>query len=89
MESKFKLMNELGLKPVEREVLGRIMEGDSNAEIAATVGITERTVKAHVTALLDAAGCDSRTKLMAQLWDRGWGFKPASVIGDLLPRGQA
>ncbi|MFM8291139.1 MAG: response regulator, partial [Planctomycetia bacterium] len=41
-----------GLSSREIEVLVFMRKGFSNAEIGRTLGITERTVKAHVTALL-------------------------------------
>lgn len=89
METKFEIMNTLNLKPLEREVLSSVMEGLSNSEIAAHIGLSERTVKSYVTALLDATGTDTRTRLMAKLWSQGWGFKTPTVVDNgLLPRGR-
>jgi len=47
----------------EREVLGLIVAGYSNREIAEELGITERTVKAHVARLLQNLGAPNRTAL--------------------------
>jgi DNA-binding CsgD family transcriptional regulator len=47
------------LSPREREVLGRIAAGDSNAEIAGRLGISLNTVERHVANLyrkIDARG---------------------------------
>ncbi len=46
----------------EREVLGLVAEGLTNREIGARLGITEKTVKAHVTRVLDKLGVQSRTQ---------------------------
>ncbi|HEX6492724.1 MAG TPA: response regulator transcription factor [Candidatus Dormibacteraeota bacterium] len=50
------------LTPREREVLGHIAEGRANKEIAARMGISEKTVKAHVTRVLEKLGVQSRTQ---------------------------
>lgn len=56
--------SELGrLTPREREVLGYIAAGADNLRIAACLGITERTVKAHITAIYKKVGSESRTQL--------------------------
>lgn len=90
METKFDIMHAMKLKPLEREVLAKVMEGDSNADIAEGLGMTERMVKKHVKVLFDAAGVETRTRLMAKLWGQGWGFKSPVVVDDgLLPRGRA
>jgi DNA-binding NarL/FixJ family response regulator len=47
----------------EREVL-RLL-GNSNKEIAATLGISERTVKFHVTSIFNKLGADSRAQAVA------------------------
>lgn len=51
----------------QREVLGLVARGMANATIAATLGIAERTVEFHVTAIFDRAGVDSRSALVAAL----------------------
>lgn len=47
----------------EREVLRRVALGDDNLKIAAVLGITERTVKAHVSSLYRKLGQENRTQL--------------------------
>ena len=47
----------------EREVL-RLL-GQSNKEIAAALGISERTVKFHVTSIFNKLGADSRAQAVA------------------------
>jgi DNA-binding NarL/FixJ family response regulator len=47
----------------ERQVLELIMMAHSNREIAAQLGIEERTVKAYVGRLMRKAGADNRIKL--------------------------
>jgi DNA-binding NarL/FixJ family response regulator len=51
-----------GLTPREQEVLGLLSEGLSNKHIAARLGITERTAKFHVNAILGKLGAESRTE---------------------------
>jgi DNA-binding NarL/FixJ family response regulator len=47
----------------ERQVLKMLVEGRSNKEIAAPLGIRERTVKAHVAKLLRKVGVQNRIML--------------------------
>jgi len=47
----------------EKEVLGMLVAGCSNKEIAAPLGIEERTVKAHVAKLLRKVGVSNRVML--------------------------
>ncbi|HEX7149996.1 MAG TPA: response regulator transcription factor [Thermoanaerobaculia bacterium] len=55
----------------EREVLALITRGQSNKEIAHALGITERTVKFHVTAILNKLGAENRAQAVALAKERG------------------
>jgi DNA-binding NarL/FixJ family response regulator len=46
----------------EREVLAEIARGRSNREIARALGVTEKTVKTHVSAVLAKLGVQDRTQ---------------------------
>jgi DNA-binding NarL/FixJ family response regulator len=50
----------------ERDVLGLIAEGHPNKVIARRLGISEKTVKNHVTRVFEAIGVSDRTQ--AALW---------------------
>ncbi|MER7243852.1 AAA family ATPase [Kribbella sp. NPDC000426] len=52
----------LGLTRREREILGLIREDRTNAEIAARLVISERTVHHHVSSILAKLGVTSRTR---------------------------
>jgi DNA-binding NarL/FixJ family response regulator len=56
------------LSPREREVLGLVVAGLPNKQIARRLEITERTVKAHLTNVFAAIGVTDRTQ--AALWAR-------------------
>ena len=56
----------------EREVLGLVAGGLSNKQIAAELGISEKTVKAHLTHVFRAIGVFDRTQ--AALWAHRHGF---------------
>lgn len=53
------------------EVLLLIAQGQQNKQIADELGIAERTVKLHVTALLDALGARNRTHLLVRARESG------------------
>jgi DNA-binding NarL/FixJ family response regulator len=54
------------LTPREREVLGLVRQGLANKQIARRLGISERTVKAHLTSAFARIGVTDRTQ--AALW---------------------
>lgn len=62
-----------GLTGREREVLALLGAGDSNAEIAAQLVITEATVKGYVTAILSKL--DARNRVEAALVEFQAGLK--------------
>ena len=47
------------------DVLGELVRGARNGEIAASLGISERTVKAHLTHIYQKLGVDSRAGAVA------------------------
>jgi two-component system, NarL family, nitrate/nitrite response regulator NarL len=49
--------------PREREVLAHLAQGHDNLKIAAELGITERTAKAHVASLYKKLGVENRPQL--------------------------
>lgn len=56
----------------EREVLHLIANGASNKDIAQSLFIAEKTVKAHVSSLLAKMGVQSRTQAALYAVQRGW-----------------
>lgn len=56
-----------GLSVREREVAHEVAAGLSNKEIAAQLGITERTVKAHLGAIFEKLGVRDRLQLVLRL----------------------
>ncbi|MEZ4770792.1 MAG: response regulator transcription factor [Caldilineales bacterium] len=61
----------LDLTEREREVLLAAAQGLRNKEIARDLGITERTVKAHLTSVYNKFGVDSRAAAIAVAAQRG------------------
>ncbi|MGH9831265.1 MAG: response regulator transcription factor, partial [Blastocatellia bacterium] len=55
----------------EVDVLGLIVKGNSNKEIAASLGISEATVKTHINNLLGKLGASDRTHAATIALQRG------------------
>lgn len=58
----------------EREVLSLLARGMANKEIASHLGISEKTVKAHLTSIFRQIKVNDRTQ--AALWARAQGIAP-------------
>lgn len=59
-------LDRLDLTNRQREILRTLLQGRSNKEIAAALGVAEPTVKAHVSAVLRAMNVGSRSQVI--LW---------------------
>ncbi len=60
------------LSPRERDVLALLEEGRSNADIAERLGISEKTVRNHLSHLFDKLGVWSRTQAVVFARDHGF-----------------
>jgi D-alanyl-D-alanine carboxypeptidase/D-alanyl-D-alanine-endopeptidase (penicillin-binding protein 4) len=56
----------------QRQVLELIVEGLDNSQIATRLGVSERTVRAHVSAVLERLGVANRTQAAVAAIQRGW-----------------
>ena len=61
-------------RPSDREiqVLGLLRAGASNAEVAASLGVSEKTVESHLRRMFDRYGVLSRTELTVFAINEGW-----------------
>jgi DNA-binding NarL/FixJ family response regulator len=59
------------LTPRQLAILRLVAAGQSNQQIARSLGITERTVKFHVTAIFNKLGADNRAQAVALAAQRG------------------
>ncbi len=62
----------ISLTEREDEVLHKVADGLTSKEIAYQLGITERTVKAHLTSIYNKLGVDSRAAAITEMVKRGW-----------------
>jgi DNA-binding NarL/FixJ family response regulator len=51
------------LTPREQQIASAIADGRTNRDIAARLGITEQTVKNHLTSIFEKVGVDNRLQL--------------------------
>lgn len=64
-------MTRVQLTPRELAVLRQVASGGSNKEVADALGISEATVKIHLTHLFEKLGATSRTEAVAKAVERG------------------
>ncbi len=62
----------INLTDRELEVLKSVAHGERSKEIAVQLGISERTVKAHLASIYGKLGVDSRAAAIAVAAQRGW-----------------
>lgn len=72
--------NDVSLTDRESEVLAAVARGERSKEIAAHLGISERTVKAHLASIYEKLGVDSRAGAIAAAAQRGLLPPPASSV---------
>jgi DNA-binding NarL/FixJ family response regulator len=60
------------LSPREIEVLGVVAQGHSNKEIATLLGISEQTVKNHITSIMRKLAVNDRTHAVVYALRQGW-----------------
>jgi DNA-binding NarL/FixJ family response regulator len=60
------------ITPRELDVLRLVSQGMSNDRIGGELGITTRTVEAHLTRLFERSGTQSRTELATRALREGW-----------------
>jgi DNA-binding NarL/FixJ family response regulator len=64
-------MPDCDLSPREQEVLHLLVNGKSNKEIASQLGITNATVKCHVSTILMRLNVSDRTQAVVAALQRG------------------
>jgi pimeloyl-ACP methyl ester carboxylesterase/DNA-binding CsgD family transcriptional regulator len=60
----------------ERQILQHIARGDDNAQIAAHLDLSEKTVKNHITNIFEKIGVDSRARAIVQAREAGLAEEP-------------
>jgi pimeloyl-ACP methyl ester carboxylesterase/DNA-binding CsgD family transcriptional regulator len=65
----------------ERDVLDAVAQGLDNNEIAAALGMSEKTVRNHITRVLDKIGVEHRYQAIVRAREAGLGLKSGSPAG--------
>ena len=60
-----------GLTPRELEVLGAVADGCTNRQVASRLGVSEDTIKTHLSRAMEKLGASDRTHAIAILLRRG------------------
>ncbi len=69
-----------GLTPRERELLELIAQGLDNAQIAARLGLREKTVRNHITRIFAKLEVDNRARAIVVSRDAGFGLRRAAAV---------
>jgi DNA-binding NarL/FixJ family response regulator len=70
-------LRDLALSRREREVVGAVQRGMRNSEVAEALGITERTVKRHLSNIFAKTGVNDRSELVRLILRAEGGERPA------------
>jgi DNA-binding CsgD family transcriptional regulator len=68
-EAMVSVLRAAGLTPREAEVMGLLARGNSNADLAATLGISTRTAEKHIQNCFLKLGVRSRSEAAATVWN--------------------
>ena len=68
------------LSPRERDVLGAVARGTSNADIARELWLSEATVKTHISSVLSKTGTTSRVQAAVFAYESGF-VRPGWLTG--------
>ncbi|QMV43456.1 response regulator [Cohnella cholangitidis] len=60
-----------GLTPREKEILQEVARGNTNREVAVSLGLSEHTVKNHLKNILQKLHLDNRVQLTRYAYERG------------------
>ncbi|MCD9024196.1 response regulator [Cohnella silvisoli] len=60
-----------GLTPREKEILQEVARGQTNRDVAASLGLSEHTVKNHLKNILQKLHLDNRVQLTRYAYERG------------------
>lgn len=67
-----RMSDEIALTDREYEVLSAVAKGLRSKEVALQLGITERTIKAHLASIYNKLGVDSRAAAISIAAQKGW-----------------
>jgi len=76
------------LSPREKEIVTRIVRGESTRQMSLAMSITAETVRTYVKKVLAKLGAHSRLQLAALASRDGWLINQASTEDVLVPAGQ-
>jgi DNA-binding CsgD family transcriptional regulator len=71
--ARFSEPSPAALAPLARRVLRCLLEGDSDKEVGARLGLTRQTVNGYAKVIFRHFGVRSRAELLARWVRRGWG----------------
>jgi DNA-binding NarL/FixJ family response regulator len=73
----------------EKQVLGLVVEGCTNREIARRLFVAESTVKTHLASVYEKLGAHSRADVAARVLDPDSGYEPSMLLAPVSAAAQA